>query len=129
MQKRITSSISADAIAQCNITNLERCKVYDILARFYRGDQVLDMVYDVGSVMTSKLGMATCRPCMTLQTIHLSLIWRLPTAQNFVTHTKQFPNLLQILYERVLPRMFIQCKPTRGVFYMYTHAANQLLLL
>ena len=77
IQKQITSSISADAIAQCNITNLERCKVYDILARFYRGDQVLDMVYDVDSVMTSKLGIASYRACMALQTIHLSLIWRL----------------------------------------------------
>ena len=39
------SSISTDAVAQCNITNLERCKVYGIFARFYRGDQVLDTVY------------------------------------------------------------------------------------
>ena len=71
------SYMTADAVAQCNITNLERCKVYDIFARFYRGDQVLDTVYDVDSVMTSKLGIATYRPCMALQTIHLSLIWRL----------------------------------------------------
>ena len=47
------SSISTDAVAQYNISNLERCKVYDIFARFYRGDQVLDTVYDVDSVMTS----------------------------------------------------------------------------
>ena len=66
------SSISTDAVAQCNITNLERCEVYDILARFYRGDQVLDTVYDVDSVMTSKPGIATYRPCMALQTIHFS---------------------------------------------------------
>ena len=71
------SSISTDAVAQCNITNLERCKVYYIFARFYRGDQVLDTVYDVASVMTSKLGIATYRPCMAFQTIYLSLIWRL----------------------------------------------------
>ena len=49
------NSISTDAVAQCNITNLERCKVYEVFARFYQGDQVLDTVYDVGSVMTSKL--------------------------------------------------------------------------
>ena len=71
------SSISTDAVAQCNITNLERCKVYDIFARIYRGDQILDTVYDVGSVMTSKLGIETYRPCMALQTMHLGLIWRL----------------------------------------------------
>ena len=71
------SSSSSDAVAQCNITNLERCKVYDIIARFYRGDQVLDTVYSVASVMTSKLGMASYRPCMALQAMHLSLICRL----------------------------------------------------
>ena len=71
------SSSSSDAVAQYNITNLERCKVYDIFARFYRGDQVLDTVLDVDSVMTSELGIAGYRPCMALQTIHLSLIWRL----------------------------------------------------
>ena len=72
------SSISTDAVVQCNITNLERCKVYEIFAGFYRGDQVLDTVYDVDSVMTSKLGIATCRPCMmALQTMHLNLIWKL----------------------------------------------------
>ena len=43
------SSNSTDAVAECSITNLERCKVYDISARFYRGDQVLDTVYDVDS--------------------------------------------------------------------------------
>ena len=71
------SSISTDAVAQCNITNLERCKVYDIFARIYRGDQVLDTVYAVGSVMTSKLGIANHRPYMALETMHLYLIWRL----------------------------------------------------
>ena len=55
------SSSSTDAVAQCNITKLERCKVYNIFARSYRGDQVLDTFYDVVSVMTSKLGIATCR--------------------------------------------------------------------
>ena len=30
---------------------------------------------------------------------------------------------------KVLPRVFVQCKPTPGVSYMYTHADNQLLLL
>ena len=71
------SSISTDVV-QCNITNLERCKVYNISARFYRGDQVLDTVYDVDSVMTSKLGIANNRPCMVaLETMHLNLIWRL----------------------------------------------------
>ena len=71
------SNMTTDAVAQCNITNLERCKVYDIFARFYRGDQVLDTVLDVDSVMTSKLGIASHRPCMALQTIHLNLIWSL----------------------------------------------------
>ena len=64
------SSSSSDAVAQCNITNLERCEVYDISARFYRGDQVLDTVYAVASVMTSKLGVASYRPCMALQAMH-----------------------------------------------------------
>ena len=64
------SSSSSDAVAQCNITNLERCKVYEIFARFYRGDQVLDTVYAVASVMTSKLGMASYRPCMAIQAMH-----------------------------------------------------------
>ena len=69
------SSIFTDAVAQCNITNLERCKVYEISARFYRGDQPLGTVYAVDSVMTSKLGIATYRPA--LQAMHLSFIWRL----------------------------------------------------
>ena len=47
------SNMTTDAVAQCNISNLERCKVYEIFARFYRGGQVLDTVYDVDSVMTS----------------------------------------------------------------------------
>ena len=68
------SSIFTDTVAQCNITNLERCKVYNISAGFYRGDQVLGTVYAVDSVMTSKLGIASYRP--SKQFIE-ALIWRL----------------------------------------------------
>ena len=83
------SSSSSDAVAQCNITNLERCKVYEVFARFYQGDQVLDTVYDVGSVMTSKLGIASYRPCMALQTIHLNLIWRLGLPLKILCHIQK----------------------------------------
>ena len=103
--KADVSSISTGGIAQCNITNLERCKVYDIFARFYRGDQVLDTVYDVDSVMTSKLSMASYRPCM----------------YGIYDHD-------QYALRKVLPRVLIQCKHTPGMSYMYTHAHNHLLL-
>ena len=119
------SSISTDAVAQCNITNLERCKVYEVFARFYRGDQVLDTVYDVGSVMTSKLGIATYRPCMALQTIPLSLIWRLGLPLRILRHRHNNSlTFCKYSMNKVLLRVFIQCKPTLVMSYMYTHVNN-----
>ena len=46
-------------------------------------------IYDVGSVMTSKLGMATYRPRMALQTIHLNLIWRLGLPLKILGHIQR----------------------------------------
>ena len=107
------SSISTDAVAQCNITNLERCKVYDIFARFYRGDQVLDTVLDVASIMTSKLGIANHRPCMVLETIHLNLIWRLGLPLRILWHRHNNSlTFCKYSMNKVLPRVFVQCKPT-----------------
>ena len=121
------SSISTD-VAQCNITNLERCKVYDIFVRIYLGDQVLDTVYDVDSVMTSKLGIATYRPCMVaLQTIHLSLIWRLGLPLRHIQNNSL--TFCKYSMNKVLPRVCVQYKPTPVMSYMYSHADNQLLLL
>ena len=53
------SNITTGSIAQYNITNLERCTVYDTFARSYRGGQVMGTVYASDSVMTSKLCIAS----------------------------------------------------------------------
>ena len=88
------SYMTTDAVAQCNITNLERCKVYDIFARSYRGGQVLDLVHDVGSVMTSKYGKLQTMHGPPNNALRFDLEVRL-TSQNFLKQIKQFPNLLQ----------------------------------
>ena len=55
------SNTTTNSVTQCNITNLERCEVYNIAARSYRGGQLMDTVNASDSVMTSKLCMASCR--------------------------------------------------------------------
>ena len=53
------SNMTTGSIAQYNITNLERCTVYNTFARSYQGGQVMGTVYASDSVMTSKLCIAS----------------------------------------------------------------------
>ena len=63
------SNMTTGSIAQYNITNLERCTVYDTFARSYRGGQLMDTLYAAVSVMISKLCITSysllyCKQCM-----------------------------------------------------------------
>ena len=63
------SNMTTGSIAQYNVTNLERCTVYNIFARSYRGGQLMGTVYAAVSVMISELCITSysllyCKQCM-----------------------------------------------------------------
>ena len=64
-------STTTNGVTQCNIISLQRCMVYDIVAKSYRGEQLMGTVNASDSVMTSKLCMASYRACIVLQVMHL----------------------------------------------------------
>ena len=68
------SSLTTGDVHLYNITNLERCMIYDTFATSFRGGQLQDTFYAGDSVMTSKLCIACSLHlctyvCMALQTI------------------------------------------------------------
>ena len=63
------SNMTTGTTAQHNITNLERCTVYNTFAQSYRGGQLMGTVYAAVSVMISKLCITSysvlyCKQCM-----------------------------------------------------------------
>ena len=67
------SSVTTGDVRLYNITNLERCTIYDTFTTSFRGGQLQDTLYAGDSVMTSKL-------CITCS-LHLC---------TYVWHCKQF---------------------------------------
>ena len=63
------SSVTTGDVHLYNITNLERCTIYDTFTTSFRGGQLQDTVYAGDSVMISKLCIACFMYCMALQAI------------------------------------------------------------
>ena len=116
-----------DAVAQCNITNLERCKVCMMFC------QVLQRRPSTRHGLWCSLRHDQWALFSKLQTMHgppnnsfkFDLEVRL-TSQNFVNHTYNSLTFCKYFRNKVDPRVFIQCKPTPG---MYMRVDSQLLLL
>ena len=72
------SSVTTGDVHLYNITNLERCTIYDTFATSFRGGQLQDTVYAGDSVMISKLSI-TC-------SLHIFMYVLYGTASNSCTH-------------------------------------------
>ena len=85
------SSVTTGDVVLYNITNLERCTIYDTFTTSFRGGQLQDTVYAGDSVMISKL----CIAC----SLHIFMYVLYGTASNSCTdvHASSYCYMVQLL--------------------------------